>query len=245
MSTLARQSLHSEIVAQGHNWHLRRVRSVREPLLGAVVDAGPWHQIRVFDTGGAVIAIKGNAQILGPGHACRIPPGASFLYLPLSRVEPTVEWVLAWSGTKPPHGAPELVRKPPLGEPLVLPLHHVEETVELYPERLRPWLGFPTDVQSWATDLGILATSLSQRMTRLVGESPKRVLTGLRATIAFELAFDYRGRGASLAYETGYSSQAHLAKDIKDRFGMSLSRILAGESSPQFDWLKLVRSVVR
>jgi AraC-like DNA-binding protein len=177
-------------------------------------------------------------------HAIELPPGERFLYLPLASHGPLVEWVLAIEPGAADADLPEVARTAPAAEPIALPTRPIGHG-GLYPDWAVPWLGLPMDVATWASELDVRGTSLTQRTQRLAGESPKRILSAARATIAFELAAYYRGEGAALAIDTGYASQAHLSRDLRDRFGIPLTKLFAAGPVRELEWLRLVKSVVR
>jgi AraC-like DNA-binding protein len=234
----------AEIFASAPGWRISRVEVRRDPLLGALVTAGPWSQTRFIETGAVVVGTPADLRVLGRGHAVELGPSERFLYLPLSSRAPLVEWVLAIEPGPRPDGVPEVQRTAPVAEPLELPASPVRHA-GLYPEWALPWLGLPWDVSTWASALDVRGTSLTQRTQRLAGESPKRILSAARATIAFELAAHYRGEGAALAIDTGYASQSHLSRDLRDRFGIPLTKLFSDEAGRELEWLRLVKSVVR
>ena len=243
-SSIKAQLLRSDIVSQGESWGLARVEVGRDPMLGALVVAGPRRQTRFVGRGGLLGGPHGGVRLLGPGHALELRANERFLYVPLAAAEPLVEWVLSIDPEGAPEGAPEVSRRAPAAEPIAMrmtPARHGG----LYPEWAVPWLGLPTDVATWASGLDVRGTSLSQRTQRLVGESPKRILSAARATIAFELSAHYRGEGAALAIDAGYASQSHLCRDLRDRFGISLTQLFSENVVRELEWLRLLKSIVR
>jgi AraC-like DNA-binding protein len=238
------EGISAEIVASTSDYRISRVEVRREPMLGALVMAGPCRQTRFIESGGVVAGPPDATRVFGRGHAVEIPPDARFLYLPLAAHGPLVEWVLAVEPGTPPDALPAIRRTVPDAEPLALPTSPIAHA-GLYPPWAAPWLGFPADVSTWASMLDVRGTSLTQRTQRLASESPKRILSAVRATIAFELAAHYRGEGAALAVDTGYASQSHLSRDLRDRFGIPLTKLFADEGVAELAWLHLVKSVVR
>jgi AraC-like DNA-binding protein len=238
------ESIAAEIVHSTSACRISRVVVERDPMLGALVTAGPYRQTRFIEQGALVAGHPERLEVLGPGHALEIAPGARFLYLPLSAKGPLVEWVLAIEPHAEPADVPEVRRITPLSEPIPIPLCPPKHS-GMYPNWAVPWIGMPVDVGTWASALDIRGTSLAQRLARLVNESPKRVLSAARATVAFELAAHYRGEGTALALDTGYASQSHLSRDLRDRFGIPLTRLFEDGPVRELEWLRLVKSVVR
>jgi AraC-like DNA-binding protein len=238
------EAISAEIVTSTDDYRISRVEVRRDPLLGALVTAGPFHQTRIVQVGGLVAGTPGNVRVLGPGHSIDVAPGERFLYLPLAADDRLVEWVLSVRSDAPGERLPTLVRVEPVADPVPLPLSPVQQA-GLYPAWAAPWLGFPADVATWASGLDVRGTSLAQRVQRIAGTSPKRLLAAARATVAFELAAFYLGEGASLAIDTGYASQSHLSRDLRDRFGIPLTKLLADDVVPELEWIRLVKSVVR
>jgi AraC-like DNA-binding protein len=183
-------------------------------------------------------------EVLGPGHAFEVIAGERFLYLPLAAKGPLVEWVLSIEPEASALDVPEVRRVVPVSDPIAVPLTPPKHD-GLHPDWAVPWLGLPADVATWASALQIRGTSLTQRLSRLVNESPKRILMAARATIAFELAAHYRGEGAALAIDTGYASQSHLSRDLRDRFGIPATKLFAEGPVRELEWLRLVKSVAR
>lgn len=235
------QQLDVDIVASGSHWRLCRVAAGRQPLLGAIVETGGYAQIRIVESGGVVVVRPDAGALYGPGHCVELPTDARFLYLPVD----CVEWVLHVNPAADPEELPEVEHASPKAAPVDLPLPEPAPAEGLYPTWATPWLGLPADVGTWASCLDIRSTSLTQRCRRLADVTPKKVLSGLRATVAFEIAAHYRGHGTELALDTGYSSHAHLSKDLSDRFGVSLTDLLSDEVTPQLDWLHLVHGALR
>ncbi len=186
-----------------------------------------------------VVATADSAALYGPGHRVDLEAEQTFVYLPID----CVEWVLH-RDEEPATTPPTPEHRPPAAAPIPLAMHAVE-SAGLYPEWAAPWLGLPFDVGTWASELDVRSTSLSQRTKRLCGESPKRILSALRTTVAFALADHYRGHGTELALDAGFSSQAHLSNDVSKRFGVSLSHLMSDEVSPELDWLRLLRGALR
>ena len=237
--------LDSDIVQQGRGWRLTRLEIRRAPMLGAIIEVGPWHQQRYLESGGLIVATTDRATVYGPGHRIELQPGQAVLYLPVGVEVPLVEWVLAVADRETPGDAPGVDHSPPTHTTVDLPLAECPPNGDLYPDWATPWLTIPRDVGTWASCLDVRATSLTQRTNRLVGVSAKKLLSALRATVAFELAEFYRGRGADLAQDVGYSSQSHLSQDISRCFGVSLRDLLRDEVSRELDWLRLLKSTVR
>ena len=237
------QRLNSDIASRGPGWHLLRVEVSRKPLLGALIEVGARRQERYVESGGLVVGTPEGMQVYGPGHRVAIGANQTMLYLPVGSKATMVEWALVVA--EQAEDLPSVDHSPPTSEPIALPL--VEPVAEqgMYPDWARPWLRVPRDVATWASCLDVRSTSLTQRSSRLVGASAKKILSGIRATVAFELAAHYRGRGTELALDTGYSSHAHLSRDISKRFGVPLTTLLSDEVSRELDWLKLLKSVVR
>lgn len=240
------ESIAAEIVHRTATFRISRVVVEREPMLGALVVAGPWRHTRFVERGGLVIG-RGSppeVRVLGPGHAVEIPADERFLYLPLAAKGPLVEWVLAIEPGAEANAIPDVRRVAPIAEPVEMPVTTPKHE-GLYPAWAVPWLGLPADVGTWASALDVRGTSLTQRLSRLVDESPKRILAAARATVAFELAAHYRHEAAALAIDTGYASHSHLSRDLRDRFGLPLSKLFAGGPVRELEWLRLVKSVVR
>jgi AraC-like DNA-binding protein len=238
------EGISAAIVTSTEHYRISKVLVRREPMLGALVTAGPWRQTRFIEEGGLVVGTPAGVRVLGPGHSVDLAGGERFLYLPLAGRGPLVEWVLAVEEGAREDELPEVRTKTPAADPLALPMSTVNH-LGLYPDWAVPWLGVPADVATWAGALGVHGTSLAQRTQRLVGESPKRILSAARATVAFELAAFYRGKGAALAIDTGYASQSHLSRDLRDRFGIPLTKLFADGAVAELSWLHLVKSVVR
>ena len=243
--TEGRQRIVSEIVREGDGWRIERVEAWRQPLMGSVITTGTMRQRRWVEQGGCVYGRPGEVRIAGRGHTVEIPPGSQLLYVPIGDTEAAVEWVLKWSEEADPEALPSVSHDEPRRDPVPIPPADLPDAGGMYPDWAEPWLTLPTDVGTWASCLDIHATSLAQRLDRLVGVSPKKILTGMRATVAFALADHYRGRGIDLALDAGYSSHSHLSRDISRRFGVPLSQLAGEETTPELDWLRLVRSVVR
>jgi AraC-like DNA-binding protein len=239
------ERLNSDIVAQGEGWRLAREEIAREPMLGALVELGPWRQQRFVESGGLVVGAQDELRVYGPGHRLELEAQQSVLYLPVGTAQPLVAWVLSIAKGQQPPDLPQVDHSAPASDPLTIPMVEPPPDTGLYPEWAQSWLRAPRDVATWASCLDVRATSLTQRTGRLAGASAKKLLAGVRATIAFELAAHYRGRGADLALDTGYSSHAHLSRDISARFGVPLTTLLSDEVSPELDWLQLLKSVVR
>lgn len=139
---------------------------------------------------------------------------------------------------------PQVRHVEPIAAPIAIRITPPKH-VGLHPDWALPWLGLPSDVATWASALDVRGTSLAQRLSRLVNESPKRILAGARSTIAFELAAHYRGEAAALAMDTGYASQSHLSRDLRDRFGLPATKLFAEGPVRELEWLRLVKGVVR
>jgi AraC-like DNA-binding protein len=228
-----------DVVASGPGWRLQRVETCRVPLLGAVITPSGRTQTRVVESGAVMIGAQGEAAVYGSGHRIIVPGDASFVFLGSN----SVEWVLAVA----PHGAPtapKIAHAEPRWAPVPLPL--CEPSDDQWPEQLRPWSRLPRDVATWAGALGIHATSLAQRCGRLAGTSPKQILAGCRATLAWELGPAFEGRGAELALAAGYSSQSHLSSDLSRRFGRASSQLVTGDGAKrELEWLRLLRVALR
>lgn len=238
------ESISAAIVRQTAAFRISRVVVKREPMLGALVTAGTSRQTRYVERGGLVVGPPHKLEVLGPGHAFDVEPNDSFLYLPLATKGPLVEWVLAVDTNAAPMDIPEVRRIVPPCAPVAIPLEPPKHD-SLYPDWAVPWLGVPADVGTWASAIGIRGTSLAQRLSRLVNESPKRILSAARATIAFELAAHYRGEGAAHTIDTDYAALSQLPLDLRDRFDIPWMKLFVEDPIRELEWLRLVKSLVR
>lgn len=237
------QKLDAQVARKGAGWRLMRIASKREPLLGALVRTGPWRQTRVVESGGLVIGTASQTAVYGPGHRIELPPDTLFLYVPLASEGPAVEWVLSVSVESAEESVPSIDHNPPASSRVEIPLADRPALDADIPDWVEPWLSLPSDVGTWASCLGIRGTSLAQRLKRLVGHSPKSILSAIRATVALELHALYDGHATDLALDVGYSSHSHLSTDIRERFGAPMSSLEDRQAA--LDWLRLARSAVR
>jgi AraC-like DNA-binding protein len=238
------ESISVRIMSSTPMARISRVVVEREPILGALVTTGPCRQTRFVERGGLLVGPPGRLAVLGPGHAIDLAAAERFLYLPLAAKGPLIEWVLAIEPAATPGDVPTVRRVDPIADPIPVPITPPRHE-GLHPGWALPWLGLPGDVATWASLLDVRGTSLAQRLSRLVNESPKRILAAARATIAFELAAHYRGEGSALAIDTGYASHSHLSRDLRDRFGIPATKLFAEGPVRELEWLRLVKSVVR
>lgn len=71
------------------------------------------------------------------------------------------------------------------------------------------------NLTEWARATGLAPQSLSRGFHRAYGVSPKRFRADQRALRAARALNSWRGRGAKLAAELGFTDQAHMTKAIK------------------------------
>ena len=85
------------------------------------------------------------------------------------------------------------------------------------------------DVRSISRDLGMSERQLRRRFHAAVGYGPRTLARVLRFG-RFRTATN-RGRTdlASLAFDLGYSDQAHLTREVKDLSGLTPSQLIRGE----------------
>lgn len=71
------------------------------------------------------------------------------------------------------------------------------------------------DLGEWARQSGLAPQSVSRGFFKAYGVTPKRFRADQRALRAVRALDSWRGRGAKLAAELGFSDQAHMTKAIK------------------------------
>lgn len=71
------------------------------------------------------------------------------------------------------------------------------------------------DLGAWAREAGLAPPSVSRGFVKVFGVTPKRFRAEQRALRAVRALDDWRGRGAGLAAELGFTDQAHMSKAIK------------------------------
>jgi AraC-like DNA-binding protein len=71
------------------------------------------------------------------------------------------------------------------------------------------------DLGEWARQSGLAPPSLSRGFFRTYGVTPKRFRADQRALRAVRALGSWRGHGAKLAAELGFTDQAHMTKAIK------------------------------
>lgn len=93
-------------------------------------------------------------------------------------------------------------------------LRPADAAVNDWPDALAAELAAKPDlaIGSWARRLGIAPASLSRGFAMAFGVSPKRFRLEQRTRRALQLLPHWRGSLATLAAETGFADQAHLAR---------------------------------
>jgi len=71
------------------------------------------------------------------------------------------------------------------------------------------------DLGAWAREAGLAPPSVSRGFFKAYGVTPKRFRAEQRALRAVRALREWRGRGAGLAAELGFTDQAHMSKAIK------------------------------
>jgi AraC-like DNA-binding protein len=178
---------------------------------------------------------RAHLSTLGPGGSIagvRFAPGtaAGVLGIPLhalrdSRPELADVWgrdvvdavAVAAATSERPEGALARAVAARMAEPPDATMRHVARTLSTAPN--------PSPVRGLAADLGLSERQLHRRCTAAFGYGPKT----LHRVLRFQAALTMARAGhdlARVAHECGYADQPHLARDVADLAGSSLTSLL-------------------